>query len=56
MSEADLAALRQHHLAGQVGVGLLQRCYALGWAKRRKGTRIVDFNARGEREFLRIFR
>ena len=47
---------RRHHLAGQVGVGLLQRCYALGWAKRRKGTRIVDFNARGEREFLRIFR
>jgi hypothetical protein len=47
---------RRHHLAGQVGVGLLQRCYALGWAKRRKGTRIVDFSPRGEREFLRIFR
>jgi len=47
---------RRHHLAGQVGAGLLQRCYALGWAKRRKGTRIVDFNARGEREFLRMFR
>jgi DNA-binding transcriptional ArsR family regulator len=47
---------RRHHLAGQLGVGLLQRCYALGWAKRRKGTRIVDFSPRGEREFLRIFR
>ena len=47
---------RRHHLAGQVGVALLQRCYALGWAKRRKGTRIVDFTPRGEREFLRIFR
>ena len=27
-----------------------------GWAKPRKGTRIVDFSPRGEREFLRIFR
>jgi len=46
---------RRHHLAGQMGVALLQRCYALDWAKRRKGTRIVDFSARGEREFRTLF-
>ena len=46
---------RRHHLAGQVGTALLQRCYALGWAKRRKGTRIVDFTPRGERAFLHAF-
>jgi DNA-binding transcriptional ArsR family regulator len=46
---------RRHHLAGQVGAALLERCYALGWAKRRKGTRIVDFNARGEQAFRRLF-
>ena len=46
---------RRHHLAGQVGAALLARCYALGWAKRRKGTRIVDFSARGEQAFLARF-
>ncbi|HUL56511.1 MAG TPA: helix-turn-helix domain-containing protein [Usitatibacter sp.] len=46
---------RRHHLAGQVGAQLLERCYGLGWAKRRRGTRIVDFTPRGEREFLRLF-
>jgi DNA-binding transcriptional ArsR family regulator len=46
---------RRHHLAGQVGAALLQRCYALGWAKRRKGTRVVDFTAGGERAFLEAF-
>ena len=25
---------RRHHLAGRVGAALLERCYALGWAKR----------------------
>jgi len=46
---------RRHHLAGHVGVQLLDRCYALGWAKRRRGTRIVDFTPRGEREFRELF-
>ena len=46
---------RRHHLAGQIGAALLARCYALGWAKRRKGTRIVDFNPRGEQAFLQLF-
>lgn len=46
---------RRHHLAGQIGSQLLDRLYDLGWAKRRRGTRIVDFTARGEREFRRLF-
>jgi DNA-binding transcriptional ArsR family regulator len=46
---------RRHHLAGHVGAALLARCYALGWAKRRKGTRIVDFSARGEDAFRKVF-
>lgn len=46
---------RRHHLAGLVGAEMLQRCYALGWARRRKGTRIVDFTPRGEREFRQHF-
>jgi len=46
---------RRHHLAGQVGAQLLERCYALGWARRRRGTRIVDFTPRGEREFRQLF-
>lgn len=46
---------RRHHLAGLVGARLLARLYALGWAKRRKGTRIVDFSARGERDFRNAF-
>jgi DNA-binding transcriptional ArsR family regulator len=48
-------SVRRHHLAGHVGAQLLQRYYDLGWAKRRKGTRIVDFTPRGEREFRRLF-
>ena len=46
---------RRHHMAGRVGAQLLERFHELGWAKRRKGTRIVDFTARGEREFRRLF-
>ena len=46
---------RRHHLAGQVGALLLERLYDLGWAKRRRGTRIVDFTPRGEREFRQLF-
>jgi len=46
---------RRNHLAGQVGKALLERCYQLQWAKRRSGTRVVEFNARGEREFRELF-
>ena len=46
---------RRHHLAGIVGARLLERIYELGWAKRRRGTRVVDFTPRGEQEFRQIF-
>jgi len=46
---------RRNHLAGQVGKALLERCYALDWAKRRRGARVVEFSARGEREFRELF-
>jgi DNA-binding transcriptional ArsR family regulator len=48
-------SVRRPHLAGQLGAALLDRCYTLGWAKRRRGTRIVDFSPRGERELHRVF-
>jgi hypothetical protein len=46
---------RRPHLAGGIGARLLQRCFTLGWAKRRPRTRIVDFTPRGEREFRALF-
>ena len=46
---------RRHHLAGHVGAQLLERCYAMGWARRRRGSRIVEFTPRGEREFRETF-
>ncbi len=46
---------RRDHLAGQLGTALLERCFELGWAKRRAGTRIVDFTDLGEREFRKRF-
>ncbi len=42
---------RRHHLAGAWGTALLQRLLDLGWARRVKGTRIVQFTPPGERAF-----
>lgn len=42
-------SVRRHHLAGALGAALLGRCYALGWARPKKGTRVVLFSALGER-------
>ncbi|MCR5878583.1 helix-turn-helix transcriptional regulator [Phenylobacterium sp. J367] len=51
-------SVRRSHLAGVMGAGLLQRIYALGWARRIEGTRVVQFSAPGlvsfERTFARI--
>jgi DNA-binding transcriptional ArsR family regulator len=46
---------RRHHLAGAWGAALLQRLFALGWARRVKDTRIVQFTPPGEREFQAVF-
>jgi DNA-binding transcriptional ArsR family regulator len=42
---------RRHHLAGSVGAAMLDRIYALGWARREKGSRVVRFSPAGERAF-----
>lgn len=42
---------RRHHLAGAVGAALLDRLYALRWARREKASRVVLFTPQGERTF-----
>jgi DNA-binding transcriptional ArsR family regulator len=49
-------SVRRHHLAGVLGAALLQRCYALGWARRLNDSRVVNFSAAGERELRERFR
>ena len=46
---------RRHHLAGAWGAALLQRLLDLGWARRVKDTRIVQFTPPGERAFQALF-
>jgi DNA-binding transcriptional ArsR family regulator len=48
-------SVRRSHLAGVMGSALLQRIYALGWARRVEGTRVVQFSAPGEAAFARAF-
>jgi DNA-binding transcriptional ArsR family regulator len=48
-------SVRRNHLAGALGAGLLQHIYARGWARRRSGTRVVEFTSAGERTFRRTF-
>jgi DNA-binding transcriptional ArsR family regulator len=46
---------RRNHLSGALGAAVLERCYALGWAKRVKGTRVVSFSPAGERALREQF-
>lgn len=46
---------RRNHLAGAFGAALLERIYALGWAKRESGSRVVSFSPSGERAFEAAF-
>jgi DNA-binding transcriptional ArsR family regulator len=48
-------SVRRNHLAGALGAGLLAHIYAQGWARRRSGTRVVEFTTAGERAFRRTF-
>jgi hypothetical protein len=43
---------RRHHLAGSLGVALLQRITDLKWARREKDSRIVRFTPQGEKALL----
>lgn len=48
-------SVRRSHLAGTLGAALLERFYALKWARREEGTRIVAFTPRGRTEFEKAF-
>ncbi|MES1197376.1 MAG: winged helix-turn-helix domain-containing protein [Pseudomonadota bacterium] len=47
---------RRHHLAGGLGAALLDRLYALSWARRRRSSRIVEFTPTGEARLRQAFR
>jgi DNA-binding transcriptional ArsR family regulator len=49
-------SVRRSHLAGSLGTALLDRIFELGWARRVKDTRIVEFSKSGERAFKTHFR
>jgi hypothetical protein len=49
-------SMRRSHLGGALGAALLERIYALDWARRSRHSRIVVFSPGGERAFLRAFR
>ena len=46
---------RRHHLGGALGAALLARLYALRWASRAEGSRIVAFTPRGEQQWRAAF-
>jgi DNA-binding transcriptional ArsR family regulator len=48
-------SVRRHHLAGALGAAVLDRCYALGWARRAKGSRVVSFSPSGEKALREHF-
>ena len=48
-------SVRRSHLAGSLGQALLRRIYALGWARRLEGGRVVAFSAPGLAAFERTF-
>jgi DNA-binding transcriptional ArsR family regulator len=48
-------SIRRHHLAGALGAAILSRCFALGWARRVRGSRVVSFSAPGERSLRARF-
>jgi DNA-binding transcriptional ArsR family regulator len=46
---------RRTHLAGALGAALLERFYALKWARRARDSRAVIFTPAGEGKFNRLF-
>ncbi|MDO8295189.1 MAG: winged helix-turn-helix domain-containing protein [Caulobacter sp.] len=48
-------SVRRSHLAGSLGAAVLDRLYALGWARRVDGERVVAFSEAGERKFVEVF-
>jgi len=48
-------SVRRHHLAGALGAALLERCFALHWARRPRDSRAIHFSAIGERALRHRF-
>jgi len=46
---------RRHHLGGAIGAALLDRFYALGWARRAADSRVVTLTPPGERQLRERF-
>ncbi|WP_434986344.1 ArsR/SmtB family transcription factor [Vreelandella zhaodongensis] len=46
---------RRNHLVGALGVALLARIQALGWAKREEDSRVIVFSAKGEASLRAMF-
>ena len=46
---------RRHHLGGALGAAILQRIFALRWARRKDDNRALIFSERGERNFRDTF-
>ena len=48
-------SVRRNHLAGAVGAAVLTRCIDVGWGRRDKNSRVVNFSPAGENAFRRLF-
>jgi DNA-binding transcriptional ArsR family regulator len=46
---------RRHHLGGALGAALLERLYALRWARRAADSRVVVFTPTGEQQWRAAF-
>lgn len=46
---------RRHHLGGALGAALLQRLFALRWARQAKDSRVINFTPKGEQCFSALF-
>jgi len=48
-------SVRRNHLAGSLGAAMLDRIFTLKWARRERGTRVVNFSPVGRQKFERLF-
>ena len=48
-------SMRRHHLAGALGAAVLEHCLERGWARRMRGSRVVQFTPTGERALRERF-
>ena len=48
-------SVRRHHMAGGLGAALLERFFGLGWARRKRASRVVEFTPPGEAALRKTF-